>query len=151
MTQHSGELGATRNRTIVVTCLLVSSGLAAGAAITGIADNPAGVLLIWSAVAGFMVALVHHWRRSKPFYLFLGGSFLAFVASAVLHNLFWALGQANPDLPSWVLLSLEAIHVSAFLVAVIVCPPAILIGLVGWVACVTGGALRKLSSRHVAG
>lgn len=151
MARQTQKEGKTRNRKVIVICLVISGLMAAGAAVTGISDNIAGALLCWGAVTSFMVAFVHHWRRSRSFYLLLGGSVLAFAAGAILHNLFWGLGQAFPDLPSWILFLMEAIHVGAFLVAVIVCPPGILIGLVGWFACVAAGAWQRLFAKQAAG
>jgi len=83
-------------------------------------------------ITGLILAWIHRWRRPRSFFLLLGWSFLGFVVGVVLHNALWAVVEMKPGLPPWVVAPLETAHVVAFLVAVLVCPPAVLVGLVGW-------------------
>jgi hypothetical protein len=105
----------------------------AASAIVGISDNPPGIALAFLASACFALAFVHPWRTIKPFARLVGFSSIGFVVLAVLHNVFEALaGMAA----SHVLLHglLQGIDVVAFLLAILVCPPTIVVGIVGVIA-----------------
>jgi len=102
------------------------------ALLVGISDNPPGILLCYGGVTSLILAFVHRWREPRRFFLLLGWSFLGFVAGAIVHNLLGALGHGFPNLPAWFLGLLEVANVAAFLVAVLACPPGILVGLLGY-------------------
>ena len=110
---------------IAAGCALLAAGL-----ITGINDNPPGIALVYLAVSAWIAALVHRWRRVKSFLILLIVSLVGFFLFAVLHNLFYALAQMASDLVGLVQV-LQFLHVVFFLIALLVCPPGVLIGAVG--------------------
>jgi hypothetical protein len=66
----------------------------------------------------------------KSFLILLVASLAGFPVAVVLHNVFYALAQVASDIVG---LShvLEFLEVVFFLVAILVCPPGVLIGAVG--------------------
>jgi len=103
----------------------------AGALIVGIDDNPPGLALIYGAAICLILAAVCRWRRPKSFLLLFALSGVGFVVFAVLHNVFYAIGEST-EIP-WVQSLMEGLHVGAFLIALLLCPAGILVGLVGWI------------------
>ena len=123
-------LSTPRNR-IRTLILLATCGLAAiAAAAAGIDDNPPGILLAFLAATAFVLAFVHPWRTSRQFRRLLYASALGFVVFGLLHIVFEAiafnLGGSGlvPDL-------LNVAGAVCFLIAVLVCPPGLLVGAVG--------------------
>jgi hypothetical protein len=110
---------------LAVGCAFLAAGL-----IVGINDNPPGLVLVYLAVATGFAAFAHRWRRVKPFLILLIVCLVGFPLSVVLHNVFYALGEVAADVVglSQVLAFLEVVF---FLIAVLVCPPGVLIGAVG--------------------
>jgi len=123
-------LSTPRNR-IRTLILLVICGLSAIAAATaGISDNPPGILLAFIAAIAFVLAFVHPWRTSRQFRRLLYASALGFVVFGLLHNVFeaiaWNLGGSG-----LVHGLLNAVGAAFFLIAILVCPPGLLVGAVG--------------------
>ena len=102
----------------------------AGAFIIGIDDNPPGLLLCLTAAAALILVFVHAWRKAKYFLILSGASLIGFFLFAVLHNLFWALGQKAADIIVLQYL-LNFLDVASFLIAILVCPVGLLIGALG--------------------
>jgi hypothetical protein len=115
-----------------VTLLLIAAGLAflAVAHLVGIPDNPPGLALVYGAVTAWIVALAHRWRRVRSFLILLVASLLGFPVAVVLHNLLYALGTLVTDV-ALLRLPLGWLEVAFFLLAVLVCPPGVLVGAVG--------------------
>lgn len=114
------------------TLALIAAGcafLAAGLVI-GIGDNPPGLALVYLAVSAWIAAFAHRWRRVKSFLILLVASLVGFPLFVVLHNVFYALAEVASDVVglSQVLVFLEVVF---FLIAIVVCPPGVLIGAVG--------------------
>lgn len=139
--QDSSPKDAQRSRRVTLALLAVGSVFLAVGLVLGIGDNPPGLALVYLAVTAWMVAVVHRWRRLKSFLLLLAASLIGFPLSVVLHNVFYALAEVTSDL---VALSqvLAFLGVLFFLLAVLVCPPGVLIGAVGSVVL----ALRRRRS-----
>ncbi len=77
-----------------------------------------------------VVAFAHPWRRAREFMYLVIASGLGFVVFVVLHNLFHAGAGAMASVgPLHAVL--QVLSVVAFLAAVFVCPPALVIGLGG--------------------
>ena len=116
-----------RNRTFI---LFAVCGVLAIAAAIGIDDNPPGLLLAFLSASAFVLAFVHPWRASKQFRYLIYASVLGFIVFAVLHNVFdfvaSKLGGSGlvPGL-------LNGAGAAFFLVAVLLCPPGLLVGAVG--------------------
>ena len=96
----------------------------------GIDDNPPGLLLCLIAAAAFFLAFVHTWRKAKYFLILSGASLIGIFFFAVLHNVFYGLGQMAADI---IVLKhlLGFLDAGSFLVAILVCPAGCLIGVVG--------------------
>lgn len=123
-------LSTPRNLTLTLVFLAICCAFAAAAVVVGISDNPPGILLAFGAAAALVLAFVHPWRTAKKFVLFSCASVLGFVIFAILHNVFYALASRAASVG--VLQSLlQGLDVAAFLLAVLICPPAILVGAVG--------------------
>lgn len=88
------------------------------ALIIGIDDNPPGIVLCFAGMAAIVFAFVHHWNKSKNYVILLVSSIIGFVVFAVLHNVLEAVGM-------------EIIGAVFFIIAILICPPALLIGLIG--------------------
>jgi len=121
------------NRLGVRTVLVAIGCVAlAGALLVGISDNPPGLALIYGAAICLILAAVCRWRRPKSFLLLFALSGLGFVVFAILHNVLYAIGEYT-DM-SWLKSLMEGLHVGAFLIALLVCPAGVVVGLVGWIA-----------------
>jgi hypothetical protein len=123
-------LSTPRSRRVTVLLLVIAGVLAAAAAIVGISDNPPGILLAYGAAAALVLAFVHPWRTSRRFRYFFYISFVGFAVLVVVHNVFEVVA-GRIDGPGFVVAVLQGIQVAAFLIAVLICPPALVIGAVG--------------------
>ena len=123
-------LSTKRNVMLTVTLLVISGLSMIGADGVGISDNPPGILLAYLSAAALVLAFVHPWRSSKPYRRLIIVSAAGLLIFAVLHNVFDALagGAENPGLLHSLL---EGASVASFLIALLVCPPAFLIGIAG--------------------
>jgi hypothetical protein len=118
-----------RKRLPFLACAVV---LLAAAMLVGISDNPPGILLAFASSIVVVLALTMGWHHPrKHFYLF-AGSALAFVVTAVLHNVFEA--AASVAGAPWLKAAGEAIGAVFFLIAIFLCPAGILVGAVGGIA-----------------
>ena len=123
-------LSTSRSRTLTFVLLAICCVLAIGAIVVGISDNPPGIFLAYGAVTAFILAFVHPWRTAKQFRLFLYASVLSLVIFGILHNVFEGVANTIEDMGTLQIL-LQGLGVTAFLIAVLICHPAILIGTVG--------------------
>lgn len=123
-------LSTPQNRILTIVFLAACGIAALGAGLVGISDNPPGILLAFLSVAAFILAFVHPWRTVKKYKYLFYASGLGFILFAVLHNVFEALAATSESV---VLLQglLQVLSVTAFMIAVLLCPVAILIGVVG--------------------
>jgi hypothetical protein len=110
---------------IVIGVLLLPGGL-----IVGIDDNLPGLLMIYGAIACFILAVAHRWQRPRSFFLLFGLSVLGFLVFAVLHNLLHAVGKSSSV--AWIKAVMEVLGTGSFFVPVLICPPAFLVGLIGY-------------------
>lgn len=117
-----------KNRTFIL--LAVCGVLAIAAAAIGIDDNPPGLLLAFLSASAFVLAFVHPWRASKQFLYLIYASVLGFIVFAVLHNVFdfVASKSGGSGLVPGLLNSASALF---FLLACLLCPPALLVGVIG--------------------
>jgi hypothetical protein len=113
--------------------LAVGCFLAIAAGLAGIADNPPGILLAFGAVAAFVVAFVHHWRTARQFRFLAYAAGLGFGFFAIVHNVFEGLAGGSGELAA-VRVTLQGLGVAAFLIAILICPPALVVGAVGALA-----------------
>jgi hypothetical protein len=110
---------------LAVFCLAAIATLAIG--LDG--NTPALVLAAVAAIA-LVLAFVHPWRRARQFKYLFYASGLGFGVFVLLHNFFEAGAVATASVgPLHAIL--QGLSVVAFLAAVFVCPPAMVIGLAG--------------------
>jgi hypothetical protein len=103
-----------------------------GAALVTVSDNPPGIALALLAAAAFILAFVHPWRTARQYGIFFLVSVAGFVLFAILHNVLDAVATLAASVRV-VHSLLEGLSVAAFLLAILICPPAMLVGAVGWV------------------
>lgn len=134
-------LSTPRNRTRTYVFLAAGCSCALAAAIVGIDDNPPGIILAFVAVAALVLAVAHPWRTAGKYGRLLILSLLGFVVFAVLHNVLY--GLAGSWVPPGFLRSLvQVLSVLAFLLAILFCPPAALVGGVGSLVLLVRGRRR---------
>lgn len=124
------KLPSNRNRKVTVTFLAISIISLVLAFTIGIDDNPPGILLCFIGVVALILVFVHHWRKAKNFLILFLASLIGLLVFGILHNVLYGLEKMTEDV---VVLSqlLGFLHVLFFLIAVLVCPPGILVGVVG--------------------
>jgi hypothetical protein len=120
---------------------LLASGIAAlvCALIVGVSDNPPGIALLYGAMICLVLATVAHWRRPRSYFWLFILSAIGFVVFAVLHNVLYGLGELTSL--SWLKAVLGFLHAVAFLIALLLCPAGVVIGLLG-------GIVRVIVSRR---
>lgn len=127
MLQALSTLG---NRKRTLTLLVLCSLSAIAAAIVGISDNPPGIALAYLSAFLFILAFVHPWKSAKPYRYLILASFLGFVITALLHNVFEAIAGTIEVAPFFKGL-FEFLGVFFFMFALLLCPPAFLVGIIG--------------------
>ena len=130
MKRYFGLTGMKRSRKVTLVLVTLCCVSLIVAFFIGISDNLPGLVLCYVAVTALILAFVHTWRQVKRFLILLGASLIGFPLFVLLHNLFYGLGQVAADV---IVLGplLEFLHAVFFLVAIMVCPPGVLIGAVG--------------------
>ncbi|MCD4751342.1 MAG: hypothetical protein K8R59_18380 [Thermoanaerobaculales bacterium] len=120
----------------------------AAALVAGIADNPPGAALLFGSVICFLLAIVHRWSRPRTFLWFAAAAAVSFPVFVILHNVFYGLGEMASERPLLHGLC-EVLHVITFFVAVLISPPALVIGLLG--ALVTYLVRKREMNRETGG
>jgi hypothetical protein len=101
----------------------------------GIIRGP-NMLILWALhmLTGLgLVVMVYKQKvtgKTKLFLLIAGFAGISFLVGVVLHNLFYALGMLAGDLPVLPAI-LSFLDGSFFLIAVVLCPLGLLVGIVG--------------------
>jgi hypothetical protein len=109
--------------------LLGIVGVAAGL-ILGIDDNPPGVAALFAGLVCWTLAIVHRWQRPRSFLWLTLTALGSFVLFAVAHNAFYAASEALAG--QAILKGLFTVFsVASFLLAVLVAPPILVVGLIG--------------------
>jgi hypothetical protein len=134
-------LSAPHNRTVTFVLLAVCCASAIAAILVGISDNPPGIILAFAAATAFILAFVHPWRTAKQFSLFLLASILGLVVFGILHNVLEGTASTMEGMNT-IRIFLQGLGVVTFLIAVLICPPAILIGAVGSIVMFIRNRLR---------
>jgi hypothetical protein len=107
--------------------------LTLAASLVGISDNPPGIFLLYGAGICLVLAIAHRWRSPDKFGFLLVGSVIGFFIMVVLHNFAEVGAEKIAHLPA-IALFLSAISVVGFIMAVIICPAAVAVGLIGFSA-----------------
>ena len=120
-----------RLKTIILLVICILSAIAA--ILVGIDDNLPGILLAFLAAITFILAFVHPWRSPRKFLIFLLAAVLGLILFVALFILIDITAQ-NPASPV-VFKQLAESRTFEFLsiCLIMLCPAAVLIGLVGWI------------------
>jgi hypothetical protein len=119
-----------RSRRWTLLLLAVCGTLAAVTGMVGIDDNPLGVALAFLSATALVLAFVHPWRTSRQFRRLIYAAGLGFVVLTVLSNVFEAVA-AKVGTQSPLEGLLNGAGAIFFLIAVLLCPPALLVGVIG--------------------
>lgn len=103
------------------------------ASLVGISDNPPGILLLYGAGILLVLSVAHRWRRPDKFGFLLVGSVIGFFIMVVVHNFAEVGAEKIAHFPV-IALFLSAVSVIGFFLAVIICPAAVAVGLIGFSA-----------------
>ena len=112
---------------LAIFCVLFAASL-----IVGVSDNPPGIAISYTAFLFFMLAFTHHMRTARGYLLLFLVMLVGFVVFAVLHNVFYGFGKMTESILILIYL-FEVLHVGCFLIALFLCPPGAVIGLIGTV------------------
>ena len=126
----SAAFSSPRKRIVTFVFLAACAVFAIAASVVGISDNPPGILLAFLAAISFVLVFVHPWRTTKQYKFLFYASGLGFILFAILHNAFDAFAEMSASVGALHAL-LEGLSVAAFLLAILLCPPALLVGAVG--------------------
>jgi len=103
--------------------LVISLILIITAFIIGIDDNLPGILPLFLGGIILIFAFTHNWKNAGPYLLLGFFSIVGFAVSVFLHNMFEVIGGEGTVL--------GIISAVFFLIAVILCPAGLLVGIVG--------------------
>ena len=133
MKNYPEPTSTKRSRKVTLLWIAICCGCLIAAFIVGISDNLPGLTLCYIASVSVIIAFVHSWRRIKYFSILLIASLIGFFVFVVLHNVFYGLGQMAADINILRQL-LDFLHAVFFLIALLICPAGILVGVVGGTA-----------------
>ncbi len=118
------------NRTLSLIFSAICVLLFIAASIVGISDNPPGIAILALSAISFVLIFVHPWRIPKQFGQLAMTSLLGFIIFAVLSNIFEAIGSAA-RYASMIRGFFNGVGALFFILALIVCPAAIMVGIAG--------------------
>ncbi len=146
MTNFLMPTSTKSNRMVTLLWCVICCGCLIAAFIVGVSDNLPGLMLCYAATISIILAFIHSWRRTKYFFILLCASLVGFVVFVVLHNVFYGLARMAADI---VVLDrlLEFFHAVFFLIAILVCPAGLLIGVVGSAVTIITYFIRKKTDR----
>ena len=110
----------SQKKTIIYLSLSILS--LAAALIVTVDDNPPGIILAFVSGFLFVLALSYNFEKVNSYILLIIGSIVGFILSVIFHNLFEALGNGT---------ILEVVGAFFFIVALFLCPPGLIIGIIG--------------------
>lgn len=123
-------IGDKSNLKMTLIFLSLSIILIIAALIVGVADNPPGIVLLYAGTFALILTITHHWREVKQFTILTLASIIGIPIFIVLHNLCEVLGKKSADIVVLYYL-LTGLSVISFLLALIVCPAGLIIGIIG--------------------
>jgi hypothetical protein len=142
-------LATPHNRRVTLLLSAAAGALVLAALLVGVSDNPPGLVLVAAASVALVVAAVHPWRLPKPFVSLFVSAIIGFVMLVVLHNLLDGVAGLMP-LGNWLRIPVQAIGVTAFLLAIFVAPAAVLVGAGGAVIMFIRSRRATYRSTHAA-
>ena len=111
--------------------------------IMGISDNLPGILLLYAGLTVILIGIVLPWRNVKRFLLLFGVSFAGFFIFVVLHNGMYAFGIKSAGI-TFLRQIFGVLGGVFFLIAVILCPVGIVVGIIGSTVTFILSRKRKL-------
>lgn len=130
----------TGNKKVTLVFFIAGIVMTVTSLIMGISDNLPGIILLYSGLTVILLGFVHHWRSLKKFLVLLGISFGGFILFVILHNGMYALSIMTADIAVLKQI-LDIIGGAFFIIAVLVCPVGVVVGL-------TGSAVGLLHRKH---
>lgn len=127
---HFSSLFNSKNIKTTWWLLAASAILVVLAVLLGIADNLPAILILLAGVILFVTGFVHTWSKIRSFLYLSLTALIAFPVLVVLHNAFWWLTAQVSEMP-WLAGITGFFHAITFLIAVILCPVALVVGLSG--------------------
>ena len=117
----------------LVTVLLVAGGIVSIGAgfLVGIADNFPGIALEYLGATMLVTALAYRWQYSRKFRVLVLGSVFSFPVLVILENVLEVAGERSDTIIGDLLGVLGA---AAFIMAIILCPVGLVVGVVGGLA-----------------
>ena len=113
---------------------LAAGAVLIGAALAvGIDDNLPGVALLYLGAAAVVLAFTHSLRTTRQFRRLALSAVATFAVSAVLHNVL-EFGAQMLGVETVVGRALDVVQTAFFLAAVLLCPIALIVAAIGWVA-----------------
>ncbi len=137
---HQPHTAASRTRATVLWAV-VGAALLMLALVFRVEGRAFGLGLLYGGVTALILAAAHRWRRPGPFVALLVAGAIGFPVFSILHNGLWAMARLAEWAPllRW---PLEALQVASFMIALFVCPPAVVVGALGAVATLIAGRRR---------
>lgn len=123
-------IGDKSNLKMTLIFLSLSIILVIAAFIVGVEDNPPGAVLLYAGTFALILTIAHRWRKVKEFTILTVASIIGIPIFIVLHNLLEVLGEKSVDIILLYYL-LTGLSVISFLMALIVCPAGLIIGISG--------------------
>ena len=98
--------------------------------VIGLSDNLPMIFICGTGIILAGLAFVHHWNEIRKFQIFIIASFLGLAFFILMHNVFYGLAEYSKEI---VLLPdiLNFLSVIFFILAVLICPAGIVIGIIG--------------------
>ena len=119
----------SRKTTLILSAAGVAA-LAAGSWIGG-GNSPTGALILFAGLVFVIPACTYRWQEIKKFRYLTFSSLECFFVFAVAHNVFEAFAGSTES-PGLLRQTLAGLSVGCFLIAILVCPAATLVGIMGW-------------------
>ena len=100
--------------------------------IAGLSLGSAGVIPAYLGAVVILAGYIMSWRQPRYYFILALVSLVCFPAGVLLHNVFYALNELYGHI--LVLHGMfEFLHAAFFVLAVIISPVGVFIGIVGWI------------------
>ena len=131
------------NGRITILLLLLAVLFTVAALVVGVNDNMPAIVVLFIGIMLLVTAFVHIWKRIKSYLMLALIAAIGIPVFVVLHNVFYGLGElAAGNL--WLAGIAGFFDVFSFLIATLVCPSCVVVGLLG--ALILFIRVRKMES-----
>jgi hypothetical protein len=122
------SLSVSKKKTLyILSCAFII--LLAASFIVGISDNLPGILLVFASFSVLFTGFVINWNTVRQFIHLIMAALISFVLFVMLHNAFYAAGEYFDIVVLDYIFN--ALSVVSFIIAVLACPPAFVVGVIG--------------------